>query len=218
MIRLHCLHAHPSNISYIEDAFPGKLFDVHHIVDSSFMERAKQDPAFDLHLQQTYAIYRLMQEREADLILLTCTQYIAALGDQQHLFQQPIVPIDEPLFEQICERKGPLQLVFSNPDTVEGTMHRLYAYAQERGKQVEAEILVLEDVFHLCLNGEMKAYHERIMEQLRRSVKQHREICVMQLSMVHAAQQVEHETGVSIIHPLSSLKSFVHQKIVAAKE
>ncbi|GLF89546.1 hypothetical protein Saga11_08050 [Bacillus safensis] len=219
MIRIHCLHAHPSNISYIEDVFQRTAFDLHHIVDSSFMERAKQDPAFDLHHQQTYAINRLMQEREADLILLTCTQYIAALGDQQHLFKQPIVSIDEPLFEQVCKRKGPLQLVFSNPDTVEGTMHRLYTYAQERGKQVEAEILVLEDVFHLCLNGDMQAYHERIMEQLRQSVKQqHGEICVMQLSMVHAAQQVGQETGVPIIHPLSPLKSFVHQKIIAAKE
>lgn len=48
MIRLHCLHAHPSNISYIDDAFYDTGFDLHHIVDSSFMERAKQDPAFDL--------------------------------------------------------------------------------------------------------------------------------------------------------------------------
>ena len=44
------------------------------------------------------------------------------------------------------------------------------------------------------------------------------DICVMQLSMVHAAQQVERETGVSIIHPLSPLKPFVHQKITALKE
>ncbi|AOZ88700.1 hypothetical protein BK049_08420 [Bacillus xiamenensis] len=219
MIRLHCLHAHPSNISYIDDAFYDTGFDLHHIVDSSFMERAKQDPDFDLHKQQTYAISSLMQEREADLILLTCTQYIAALGDQQHLFKQPIVPIDEPLFEQICEKKGPLQLVFSNPDTVEGTMNRLYSYATEREKQVEVEMVVMEDAFHLCLDGHMQAYDERIKEQLKRCMKQKNgDICVMQLSMVHAAQQVEEETGISIIHPLSPLKSFVHQTIAATKE
>ncbi|MGG0618479.1 hypothetical protein ABE007_11585 [Bacillus altitudinis] len=219
MIRLHCFHAHPSNISYIDDAFYDTGFDLHHIVDSTFMERAKQDSAFDLEQQQTYAINRLMQEGEADLVLLTCTQYIAALGEQQHLFKQPIVPIDEPLFEQICEREGPLQLVFSNPDTVEGTMKRLSSYVKERGKQLKAEVVVLEDVFHLCLNGDIQAYHERIMEQLRQSVKQqHGDICVMQLSMVHAAKQVEQETGVSIIHPLSPLKPFVYQKITALKE
>lgn len=112
-----------------------------------------------------------MQEEEADLVLLTCTQYIAALGSKEDLFKQPIVPIDEPLFEQICEREGPLQLVFSNPDTVEGTMKRLSSYVKERGKQLKAEVVVLEDVFHLCLNGDIQAYHERIMEQLRQSVK-----------------------------------------------
>ncbi|MGX9292044.1 hypothetical protein ACSLGF_12690 [Bacillus sp. A015] len=219
MFRLHCLHAHPSNMSYIEDVFRDTAFELHHTVDSSFMERAKQDPVFDLHKQQTYAINRLMQERKADIILLTCTQYIAAMGDQQHLFKQPIVPIDEPLFELICEKKEALQLVFSNPDTVEGTMYRLYSYAQERGKQVEADIVVMEDVFHLCLNGDMQAYEDRIKEQLRRCMKQKSgDICVMQLSMVHAAQQVERETGISIIHPLSPLRSFVHQKITALKE
>ncbi|MBI1630471.1 hypothetical protein MCZ49_04940 [Bacillus safensis] len=219
MIRLHCLHAHPSNQSYIEDAFGETDVDLHHTIDSSFIERATQDPAFDQHKQQTYAINRLKQESEADLILLTCTQYIAALGDQQHLFKQPIVPIDEPLFELICEKQRPLQLVFSNPDTVEGTMHRLESYATERGKQLEVEMFVMEDVFHLCLNGDMQAYDEQIKEQLRKCMKQKgRDICVMQLSMVRAAKQVERETGVPIIHPLSPLKQFVHQTLSAWKE
>ncbi|TQR23618.1 aspartate/glutamate racemase family protein [Bacillus safensis] len=219
MIRLHCLHAHPSNQSYIEDVFGDTDVDLHHTVDSSFIERATQDCAFDHYKQKTYAVNKLKQESEADLILLTCTQYIAALGDQQHLFTQPIVPIDEPLFEMICEKKGPLQLVFSNPDTVEGTMQRLESYATERGKQVEVELVVMEDAFHLCLNGDMQAYDEQIKEQLRRCMKQKgKGICVMQLSMVHAAQQMERETGVPIIHPLSSLKQFVHQTLSTWKE
>ncbi|AMM99326.1 MULTISPECIES: hypothetical protein [Bacillus] len=218
MIRLHCLHAHPSNQSYIEDVFHDTEIELHHTVDSSFIERATQDPDFNLHKQQTYAINKLMKEDEADIILLTCTQYIAALGDQQHLIKQPIVPIDEPLFELICQRKGPLQLVFSNPDTVDGTMERLKSYAKEHGKQIDAEVMVMEDVFHLCLNGDMSAYEEQIKKQLRRCMKKSGDICVMQLSMVHAAQQMEKETGIPIIQPLSPLKQFVHQTISALKE
>ncbi|QLI79832.1 hypothetical protein [Bacillus pumilus] len=218
MIRLHCLHAHPSNQSYIEDVFHDTEIELHHTVDSSFIERATQDPDFNLHKQQTYAINKLMKEDEADIILLTCTQYIAALGDQQHLIKQPIVPIDEPLFELICQRKGPLQLVFSNPDTVDGTMERLKSYAKEHGKQIDAEVMVMEDVFHLCLNGDMSAYEEQIKKQLRRCMKKSGDICVMQLSMVHAAQQMEKETGIPIIQPLFPLKQFVHQTISALKE
>ena len=98
-------------------------------------------------------------------------------------------------------------------------MQRLESYATERGKQVEVELVVVEDAFHLCLNGDMQAYDEQIKEQLRRCMKQKgKDICVMQLSMVHAAQEMEQETGVPIIHPLSSLKQFVHQTISAWKE
>ena len=218
MIRLHCLHAHPSNQSYIEDVFGDTDLALYHTVDSSFIERATQDPTFDHHKQQAYAINKLMQEDKADLTLLTCTQYIAALGDQQHLFKQPIVPIDEPVFELICEKKESLQLVFSNPATVEGTMKRLESYAKDRGKQIDAEVIVMEDVFHLCLNGDMQAYEEQIKKQLRRCMKKSGDICVMQLSMVRASQQMEEETGVPIIHPLSPLKQFVYQTISALKE
>lgn len=218
MIRLHCLHAHPSNQSYIEDVFGDTDLALYHTVDSSFIERATQDPTFDHHKQQVYAINKLMKEDKADLTLLTCTQYIAALGDQQHLFKQPIVPIDEPVFELICEKKESLQLVFSNPATVEGTMKRLESYAKDRGKQIDAEVIVMEDVFHLCLNGDMQAYEEQIKKQLRRCMKKSGDICVMQLSMVRASQQMEEETGVPIIHPLSPLKQFVYQTISALKE
>lgn len=171
MIRLHCLHAHPSNQSYIEDVFGDTDLELHHTVDSSFIERATKDLDFNPHKQQAYAINHLMKEEEADIILLTCTQYIAALGDQHHLFKQPIVPIDEPIFELICQRKGPLQLVFSNPDTVDGTMERLKSYAKEHGKQIDAEVIVMEGVFHLCLNGDMQDYEELIKKQLRRCMK-----------------------------------------------
>ncbi|PCK18636.1 hypothetical protein CEY02_18845 [Bacillus pumilus] len=219
MIRLHCLHAHPSNMSYIEDVFCDTAFELHHTVDSSFMERAKQDPTFDLQKQQAYAINSLMQEREADIILLTCTQYIAAMGDQQHLFKQPIVSIDEPLFELICEKEGPLQLLFSNPDTVEGTMNRLYVYTKKRGNKIDVEPIVMRDAFHLCMNGDTQAYEHLIKEQLRKCmVKKSEDICVMQLSMVHAAQQIEDETGVSITHPLSSLKHFINRQMTTLKE
>lgn len=218
MIRLHCLHAHPSNQSYIEDVFGDTDLELHHTVDSSFIERATKDLDFNPHKQQAYAINHLMKEEEADIILLTCTQYIAALGDQHHLFKQPIVPIDEPIFELICQRKGPLQLVFSNPDTVDGTMERLKSYAKEHGRQIDAEVIVMEGVFHLCLNGDMQDYEELIKKQLRRCMKKSGDICVMQLSMVHAAQQMKEETGVPIIHPLSPLKQFVHQTIFALNE
>jgi hypothetical protein len=49
MIRLHCLHAHPSNQSYIEDVFGDPDIELHHTVDSSFIERATQDPDFHPH-------------------------------------------------------------------------------------------------------------------------------------------------------------------------
>ncbi|MFP3821948.1 hypothetical protein SB658_24940, partial [Bacillus sp. SIMBA_008] len=61
-------------------------------------------------------------------------------------------------------------------------------------------------------------YEEQIKKQLRRCMKKSGDICVMQLSMVHAAQQMEKETGIPIIHPLSPLKQFVHQTISALKE
>ncbi|MFB8736386.1 hypothetical protein ACEQPO_30300 [Bacillus sp. SL00103] len=78
--------------------------------------------------------------------------------------KQPIVPIDEPLFELICQRKEPLQLVFSNPDTVEGTMERLESICK-KARQTDGCRSYGDGGCLSPFVGDLHAYEEEIKKE-----------------------------------------------------
>ena len=68
---------------------------------------------------------------QVDAILITCTNYIAILQEDQLSISVPIIKIDEPFFDYICNIGQPQTILFTNPATVEGTMERLKHHANQ---------------------------------------------------------------------------------------
>ncbi|CAM5195746.1 Glutamate racemase OS=Lysinibacillus sphaericus OX=1421 GN=LS41612_01895 PE=4 SV=1 [Lysinibacillus sphaericus] len=142
-----------------------------------------------------------------DVILITCTNYIALLKEEQLLLSIPI-KMDEPFFQMICEETQPQFILFTNPATVDGTMERLYQYAKRHKKAINVQVKVLDNTFDLIMQGNKAAYNNAIIQYFREIMNDGLRIAVAQLSMVEAAQQFEEEFGVAITHPLLSLVEF----------
>ena len=75
-------------------------------------------------------------------ILITCTNYIAILQEDQLSTSVPIIKIDEPFLDYICNIGQPQTILFSNPATVEGTMERLKHHASQQQKTLDLEVIV----------------------------------------------------------------------------
>lgn len=147
---------------------------------------------------------------QVDAILITCTNYIALLEDAVVTTAVPIIKIDEPFFESLCQMKGPQTIVFSNPATVDGTMSRLYKYATAHQKSIDIEVAVIENSFNLIMNGLQEEYNQKIVECLEQLRQNNRILSVAQLSMVEGAEQVENKTSIKIMNPLKSLKTAIN--------
>lgn len=208
--RLGCLHAHYSNIEYIERAF--SLYDIEflHFVDPGLMERISSEE----HFQEADAKMKVKEQLEwmatcnVDAILLTCTNYIAILQDAQLSLSIPIIKIDEPYFEYISNSTEPQLLLFTNPATVEGTMERLKQYPNNHQKSLNIEVVVINNTFELIMQGLKTRYDQEISRFLIRKLNgENRVISVAQLSMVDAAMQVTAQTSMKIINPLDLLVS-----------
>ena len=118
--------------------------------------------------------------------------------------------MDEPYFEAICEIQEPQTIVFTNPDTVPGTMNRLQQFANLHQKTLDIEVVVIENTFDLIMRGQKEEYVHEVSSALKKLVQnQQRVVSVAQLSMVAAAQQVERETSMTIINPLDTLVSSI---------
>ena len=207
--KVGCLHAHYSNIQYIEQAFQSaEDIEILHFVDPGVIQHVSKGN--DGLARKVKEQIEWIISCDVDAILITCTNYIALLEGET--FSNPLIPIikiDEPYFESICSKQQPQMILFSNPATVEGTMERLHQYAKQQGLSLDVEAKIIEHTFELIMQGKKEAYSDAILQTLFSLRDEQRLISVAQLSMVDAAQQFEEQTAISVIHPLKPLVAVV---------
>ena len=210
-VRLGCLHMHHSNIPYIDSIVDAKRVEVLHFVDPGLMRRIGSDAGFppDQARQQVRRQLDWMASCGVDVILITCTNYIAMLPDELLDLPLPILKIDEPFFATLLEQTSPHLLVFTNPATVEGTMRRFHDYARQLGRDPDIEVEIIPGTFELVMAGKTEEYATAVSDRLRDLARSgdFAAISVGQLSMAEAAERIGAETGVAIGNPLASLRA-----------
>jgi aspartate/glutamate racemase len=218
--RLGCLHAHYSNIEYIENALSAYDIELLHFVDPALMYRVTSDENFKVVDAQNKVKEQLewIAQSNVDAILITCTNYIAILKDEQHSISVPIIKIDEPYFDFICNIQQPQTILFTNPATVKGTMERLKQYAYNHQKSLDVEVIVIHNTFELIMQGLKNEYNQEISKFLNTIIKKNKIISVAQLSMVDASREVEYMTSKPIINPLNPLISSIVNQLKIDKK
>jgi hypothetical protein len=217
--RIGCLHAHYSNIEYIEQALSAYEVELLHFVDPALVFRVSSDDHFSLEHAQDKVKQQIewIVSSKVDAILITCTNYIALLQEDQLSTSVPIIKIDEPFFDYLCFQKQPHILLFTNPATVEGTMNRLYRFAHAHGKSPQIEVQVIENAFELIMQGKKEMYlnvlSKYIGDLMESESNKHKAVSVAQLSMVEAVRRKHKESDVRIGNPLEPLVAFIEQNL-----
>lgn len=211
--RLGCLHAHYSNIEYIEHTFQNdEDIELIHFVDPGVMQQISK--GMDDVARKVREQIGWIASCDVDAILITCTNYIALLQDDDAFNSSiPIIKIDEAYFESICNVQQSITILFTNPATVGGTMSRLHQYAKHHEKSVTAVAKVIDHTFDLIMQGKKEAYSDAILQALLSLTDEKRLLSVAQLSMVDAAQQFEEQTAITVIHPLKPLLAVVKKSL-----
>ncbi|MFF2498480.1 hypothetical protein [Peribacillus sp. NPDC058075] len=212
--RIGCLHAHYTNIKYIENAFSKYDIEWLHFVDPGLMHRVSSDETFINSDAQKRVKEQVewIAECKVDAILITCTNYIAFLNEEQPSLPMPIIKIDEPYFEQICQSQQPQMILFTNPATVEGTINRLNTHAEKYGA-VDFEVIIIDHAFELIMQGLREKYNQEIMNFLYQFNNEERPLSVAQLSMAEAAMSYELKTGKIVLNPLHALVDYMIDRL-----
>lgn len=207
--KIACLHAHYSNIQYIQNALTSDELELVHFVDPGLMSRITSDKNFDEGQAKNKVIEQIewISQANVEAILITCTNYIALLEENRLHTSIPIIKIDEPFFSSVCSITEPQVLLFTNPATVAGTMSRLNEFASIQDKPIHIEARVIENTFELIMQGKNEQYVEELSKYIKGifASEKNKKISVAQLSMVESAVKVEQELNVKIGNPLDSL-------------
>lgn len=213
MKKIGCLHAHYSNIEYIQKAIASNDLELVHFVDYGLMSRIASDENFDLTKAQNKVNEQIewIANTNIDAILITCTNYIAILNEEQLKTSVPIIKIDEPFIHHVCNITEPQILLFTNPATVEGTMKRLNEFATTHAKPINIDVQVIENTFELIMQGKKEQYVNEVSNYIKGLLVSdpNKTISVAQLSMVETAEKVEREMDVQIGNPLKTLVTYL---------
>ncbi|MET3690024.1 hypothetical protein ABIC37_005575 [Priestia megaterium] len=212
--RLGCFHAHHSNIEHIEKALNPYNIELIHFVDPG-LDRIKMDSNFTEEVAQKKIKDTLewISSCHVDAILITCTFFTANIEEDKLAYSIPIIKIDDPLFHSICKKDEPQILVFTNPNTVEGTMNQLINFATKQKKSIQVEPYLLENTFNLVMEGKKEEYIESVSNGLNRLIINYPDkiISAAQLSMVPSAENVESKTDTYIGNHLKSLSNYLEE-------
>ncbi|MFC7391403.1 hypothetical protein [Scopulibacillus cellulosilyticus] len=211
MKRIGCFHAHYSNIEYIEKAIEPYKFELIHFVDPG-LDCMKMDSAFTetfIH-RKIKSTLDWISQCHVDAILVTCTLFTAHIPDKLS-YPIPIIKIDEPLFQFICENQNPQLMVFTNPSTIKGTIDQLNRYAEKQTKTIQVKPVLLENTFELIMKGKKEEYIKQVSIKLGELIKENpnKAVSAAQLSMVPAAEKVELETSTYIGNQLKFLSEYI---------
>ena len=201
-----CLHAAASNIEAVDDVLRDAGFTVEHQVDTMLLAMIRGREPVERQLNY---VARRMQEliaRKPYLIFITCTNYIVLLDQIEVSSDVPVLKIDELLFDTVANVEAPIKLLFTNEQTVVGTMERLRRYV---GRLLNVEVVVVPRVFDMYITGD-KVGHDaeisRFLARLSAECMGGEVLTVAQLSMVGAADAFSEVSGVRVISPLTSFK------------
>lgn len=216
MKKLACFHAHHSNIEHIEASLRNMDIELIHFVDPG-LDARKNDQSFTVSDIQKKIEDTLnwIASTGVDGILITCTFFTAYLKEEKLGISIPIIKIDTPLFNKICEEENPQTLVFTNPETVKGTMNQLDMFADRHQKKINITPILIEGAFQLVMKGEKEKYRRIVEERLENLLNEGRDtpLSVAQLSMAPLAQHVEKKTGICINTPLNLLESHIREAL-----
>jgi len=212
MLRIGCYHAHYSNIDHIERAFKSVEAELIHFVDPG-LDRRKNDVDFssDTVKHKVHETLEWIAKCHVDVILVTCTFFTSAI-EEDHIHQIPIVKIDTPLFNRISQSECPAVLVFTNPNTAQGTVEQLSRFMRKTGKEVPIESRTIDHAFELIMQGKQEDYLAVVSSGLLQIAKENQGklIIAAQLSMVPAAEMVQQLHGIQIVHSLCDLISYMN--------
>lgn len=212
MKKLGCFHAHHSNIQYIEEALKGTGIELVHFVDPGLTYRAK-DRDFTVEDVQNKIHHTIhwIETSGVDAILITCTFFTAHLCQNDLSSSIPVIKIDTPLFHELCKKEEQQILLFTNPDTVEGTMKELEKFADEHHKKINVTPVLLEGTFELIMRGEEVEYRKQVKEKLALYVqsKENHSLAVAQLSVASITQCVDR----TILNPLTPLRRYIEKTL-----
>jgi hypothetical protein len=117
-----------------------------------------------------------------------------------------VIKIDDPLFHNACSSDKPIIFVFTNPNTIEGTIKQFIQFSKNKGIEKKIETRLVPNSFELIMQGKKDEYLKAVSNELVKIIEENP-------SKLTAAQYVETIKETYIGNQLVSLASYMEETL-----
>ncbi len=150
------------------DKLGGELLpgiQLRHILDEPLLERVRQRghlaPEDSARLRTHVAV---AEQTGADAILVTCSTISPFVDDVRSDVSVPVIKIDEAMIAQAVAKGTKIGVLATNFTTLEPTRQLLQAQATSANKEIEVELVLVENALAALLSGD-GATHDWLVKE-----------------------------------------------------
>jgi Asp/Glu/hydantoin racemase len=136
-----------------------------HVLDEPLLERVRQRGQLapeDSARLQTHVV--VAEEIGAHAILVTCSTVSPCVDDVRPEANIPVMKIDEAMIDEAVARGTKIGVVATNVTTLEPTRQLLEAQADVAAKEIEVELVLVENALPALLSGDGTTHDKLVKE------------------------------------------------------
>ncbi|MFS0776886.1 aspartate/glutamate racemase family protein [Neobacillus sp. 3P2-tot-E-2] len=210
--RIGLIHATLNSVQPIHDAFSKHA---PHVTLINFM-----DESLIFELNETGIITKSMIRRlihlaekaeasDVDGILFTCSSFTPFIPKISELFDLPMLSADYSMLEKAVEIGQHIGVIATVEMAGPTTTRLLQSIADERGKLVEIQTIIIPEAFNALQNGDRLTHDQLIQKEIHELSIENDCIVLAQFSMVRALDTLETMVKPVLTSPEISVKSIV---------
>ncbi len=136
-------------------------------VDDSILPQLLANGGNVAEVEQRVLQYaRYAQEVGADVLLEACSSIGAVVPKARQILSIPVVRIDEPMAEAAVRQGGRIGVAATLPTTLQPTLNLLEEKAQESGRSVALQPLLIEGAYAKLMAGDAAGHDQALADGL----------------------------------------------------
>lgn len=126
------------------------------------------------------------EDAGAEAILLTCSSFSPYVPEFKHLFKVPVLSSDESMLNEAVKIGGKIGVIATVKKAGPTTTNLLYQTAEEQGKKIEVETIVIPEAFEALQSGNQAKHDEMIHAAIDKLATNSDVVLLAQYSMASA--------------------------------
>jgi Asp/Glu/hydantoin racemase len=210
--KIGLVHATMNSVQPILQAFHSlhPSVDLINVMDEGLIwELNKTNKITQSMIRRLIDIAGKAEDAGADAILLTCSSFSPYVPDIRHLFSVPVLSSDESMLNEAVKIGGKIGVIATVEKAGPTTTNLLYKTADEKGKTIEVETIIIPEAFQALQRGNQAKHDEMIHLEIDKLAATSDTVLLAQYSMSRALGSYKRATTPILTGPEVSANAIV---------